>query len=378
MLTKDDKFFANAIADIREHGYESEYARFSGIALKTSDPELLAKAAESQRQAMAQGVLDNAGLAEAIAITGLNVMGVPGVKVTSHRLMEIITPETVAYFGDPQSAKGISRNTFVAMHETGLIDYQTFDQVRYAATERQFDKAQLIAGVASLGVSTLANPRAAINGIRGAGNLGLSGLKLGVRQLENLASIGLGKLSNLMVRVKDASFNRALVNIESQIVKSPIEIGVIVDDAGKAIVRREGTASKIVFSPEDLSKISGNTVTHNHPSGMTFSDADIALALGFGAKSIRAVGEDLTYVLKFDKSAKGFPTGLTPESAHGFLDAQRKALGAELRAEIASKKLVVPSGMTEAARKNWALGVEWQRLAERVPGISYEVIPTKK
>lgn len=83
-------------------------------------------------------------------------------------------------------------------------------------------------------------------------------------------------------------------------------------------------------------------------------------------------------ILKFDKSAKGFPTGLTPEGAYGFLDAQRKVLGAELRAEIASKKLVVPSGMTEAARKNWASGVEWQRLAERVPRISYEVIPTKK
>ncbi|CAK7063075.1 MAG: hypothetical protein ENTB_02870 [Enterocloster aldenensis] len=42
----------------------------------------------------------------------------------------------------------------------------------------------------------------------------------------------------------------------------------------------------------------GGVLTHNHPSGATFSDADIFMLYTSGLKELRAVGRDGVYVMR--------------------------------------------------------------------------------
>jgi hypothetical protein len=81
-----------------------------------------------------------------------------------------------------------------------------------------------------------------------------------------------------------------LENAEGEIVGQSYETAVVVDNNGNIILRKDGGKSVVEFSQAELDAMKGATLTHNHPSGNSFSPSDVNLLLRTNATEIRAVG----------------------------------------------------------------------------------------
>jgi len=66
------------------------------------------------------------------------------------------------------------------------------------------------------------------------------------------------------------------------------EKAIIIDSDDKIVFAKMGERSSITFTVEELELMKGCTLIHNHPSGMTLSEADIKLALHYNLKEIVA------------------------------------------------------------------------------------------
>ncbi len=66
------------------------------------------------------------------------------------------------------------------------------------------------------------------------------------------------------------------------------EKAIIFDAKNSVIFEKIGFASSVVFTKEELSRMKGNHLIHNHPSGMTLSEDDVRLALDHGLLEIVA------------------------------------------------------------------------------------------
>ena len=83
--------------------------------------------------------------------------------------------------------------------------------------------------------------------------------------------------------------------VEDGIVGSPVEIGVAFDKDGNELFRVQGTEDSVSFSPDQVRMMVGQVLTHNHPTGSSFSPSDVLVAQQAGLKEIRAVGKDYVY-----------------------------------------------------------------------------------
>ena len=91
---------------------------------------------------------------------------------------------------------------------------------------------------------------------------------------------------------------------EQKIYQENTETAIILDKKGNVIFRESSGASNYVkFSKEQLDRMKGATLTHNHPSNNTFSIEDLALMVIRELEVIRAAGTTRTYQLKRIKSA---------------------------------------------------------------------------
>lgn len=77
--------------------------------------------------------------------------------------------------------------------------------------------------------------------------------------------------------------------IETKIKGNNYETGVIIDKQGFVVAVYKGGKASVDFGA-DISKIKGNIVTHNHPSGtLIFSRADIRTTAKQGGAGVRVV-----------------------------------------------------------------------------------------
>ena len=88
------------------------------------------------------------------------------------------------------------------------------------------------------------------------------------------------------------------------------ETAIIFDQQGNTVLEKNGQKNTVEFEPDELAKMNGNVLTHNHPLGWgfpendprrignSFSEADFALAAQNGLSEIRAVTPVHTYSLK--------------------------------------------------------------------------------
>jgi hypothetical protein len=99
---------------------------------------------------------------------------------------------------------------------------------------------------------------------------------------------------------KDIKASAGLLPIDyfnKRIVSQDFEtVGVFKD--GKLILEKDGTKNSVQFSEDEVSKMEGAILTHNHPSGGPLSMDDYDIFFTARAKSIQAVGNEYTYVLE--------------------------------------------------------------------------------
>lgn len=106
---------------------------------------------------------------------------------------------------------------------------------------------------------------------------------------------------------RDAAIHTA----ESEIMglKDHEEVRVIGSD-GRVILSKNGEASAVGFTNSEMAQMVGATVTHNHPSGVSISPQDLALASRLNLASIRAVGTNYmgeTNVYEASRQADHWP-----------------------------------------------------------------------
>lgn len=74
---------------------------------------------------------------------------------------------------------------------------------------------------------------------------------------------------------------------------------MIFDESGKQLFEKTSNQVDCVhFDQDEVEKMNGNILTHNHPGGTSFSAADISLMIINNLKEIRAVTLGGTFILK--------------------------------------------------------------------------------
>lgn len=75
------------------------------------------------------------------------------------------------------------------------------------------------------------------------------------------------------------SFMYELRVFELEIRELVTETAHVFDSSGELILTKTGDINSVAFTSEELRMIEGNILTHNHPSGSSFSEADIKFLL---------------------------------------------------------------------------------------------------
>ena len=76
------------------------------------------------------------------------------------------------------------------------------------------------------------------------------------------------------------------------------ESAILYDAKGNVIFRKDGDSKSVTFSKEEIQQMNGCVLTHNHPNGSVFSEADINMLRLSNLSEIRACTSDGTYSLK--------------------------------------------------------------------------------
>lgn len=82
------------------------------------------------------------------------------------------------------------------------------------------------------------------------------------------------------------------------------ETAVIYDSNGKYLFTKRGSEKSVEFTLSEILKMRNGIVTHNHPSGASFSVVDWELFRGAGLQELRVVGENEVYYLRRKNKSK--------------------------------------------------------------------------
>ena len=111
------------------------------------------------------------------------------------------------------------------------------------------------------------------------------------------------------LRLPEQELTKIVHEIEDKIKDEPIEHAVVIDSNGKVLLHKTGDRTSVEFSWEEVDAMKGAIVTHNHPNlgwgkddarskGLSFSFADITLAIISEAKEMRAVSHGYRHSIK--------------------------------------------------------------------------------
>lgn len=76
------------------------------------------------------------------------------------------------------------------------------------------------------------------------------------------------------------------------------ETAVVYDSQGAYLFQKRGTKNEVLFSISELLKLKGNVVTHNHPSGSSFSAQDIFLLKWGKLAELRVITETGVFYIR--------------------------------------------------------------------------------
>ena len=83
---------------------------------------------------------------------------------------------------------------------------------------------------------------------------------------------------------------------DENIIRSLNEEKVLVyDSSGKNVFKKDGSAHAVSFTEDEIKRMRGCVLTHNHPGGASLSAADINMLRSAKLSEIRAVGRDGVY-----------------------------------------------------------------------------------
>lgn len=110
-------------------------------------------------------------------------------------------------------------------------------------------------------------------------------------------------------RLSEKQLEKIVHRYEDKIKDLPTEKALIIDDKGRIILAKGGDRTSVNLTVDDLLKMRGSIVTHNHPNlgwsrndarskGLSFSSADIQVACITNCKEMRAVSNGYRHSIK--------------------------------------------------------------------------------
>lgn len=135
---------------------------------------------------------------------------------------------------------------------------------------------------------------------------------------------------------------------------------------GKIVLQKSGTANQIDISPSDVPLLEGTIFTHNHPSGSSFSAADIRTACRVGLKEIRATGKYRTYIMRMVDG--GTFRGEMWDKISPVYDLKNEVVKNEFWAKISRGELTPEEASIRHAHEVWS------RTAQEISSIEYTYI----
>ena len=151
-------------------------------------------------------------------------------------------------------------------------------------------------------------------------------------------------------------------------------------DDGEVFFRKDGGKDYVQFSTQEVKLLKGRVFTHNHPSGASFSIADISMMWGADLKEIRAVGRPgkLIPVLKAEKAAgfsyeysaqMKFPAGVSKSEMRAIMEEEILALEAEVQSDLWQR---IQAGKLSKKEASALYSHElWTRLSKKVEWFRY-------
>lgn len=95
-------------------------------------------------------------------------------------------------------------------------------------------------------------------------------------------------------------FSLPMDQLEAAILNQDYETAGIYNEQAGIMFIKDGEKSSVSFTPAEIKLMYGSVVTHNHPSGGTFSQQDIIM-LGYAQlKEIRAIGRGTNYIYSLE------------------------------------------------------------------------------
>ena len=94
-----------------------------------------------------------------------------------------------------------------------------------------------------------------------------------------------------------------MLAFEEKIRRNKKESATVYDKNGDEVFFQAGDEYEVPFTNEQMRMAisNGSILTHNHPESKSFSDNDMLLLVTMRLDEIRAVGEDYTYSMKYNK-----------------------------------------------------------------------------
>ena len=89
-----------------------------------------------------------------------------------------------------------------------------------------------------------------------------------------------------------------MAKLEKRIVTQDFETVAVYSENGSLLFEKGGNKNSVIFSDKEVSQMKGAVLTHNHPTGYSFSKDDIITLNTSGLSEIRAIGNEYLYTMK--------------------------------------------------------------------------------
>lgn len=164
-------------------------------------------------------------------------------------------------------------------------------------------------------------------------------------------------------QAKPKTYAEVLAEKENEIAQlRDHERAYLLDEHGNVVLGKDGEAHEVRFTPEELKLFPGRVFTHNHPSGGSFSFADVHLACYHNLREIRAVGQKYVY------SMRPPDTGWSAEFWDRTVEMEATMADIEVQNEFWP---LIKAGLMTKAEANFRHWHEvWTRVAKRT-GLKY-------
>ena len=133
------------------------------------------------------------------------------------------------------------------------------------------------------------------------------------------------------------------------------ETMLVFDNDGNEIYRIKGEKYRVIVPASMANKLKGKIVSHNHPSGSSFSTQDVLVAKGHKFQEIRVCTKNANYSISLTKRGRSVD----------MKKFQMEIKGSELRTRMQIKQMAEAGEITREKAESEYRDMVWKNFAEK-------------